>query len=118
MTTSTLRTRVERIEQRAGLAPRIWLVYQGSEPEPVDVPDGGRVISLVFVSSDGDGRVGEQTPALDLSVPLPPDVETALANRDADGMAHGHGYHAWDAEAREFVSPFGLRRPALPRPGR
>jgi len=114
--TTALRTRVERIERREGVgAGRVWLMYQGFEPEPVDVPADCQVISLAFVSTGDDGP-RDVTPVLDLSVPLPPEIEAALARRDADGMSYSDGYHRWDAVTREFVSPFGLRRPALPRP--
>lgn len=107
---NTLRKRVADLE--ADTAPaRGFVVLVGTEPEPIDATDNDDAV-LRFGLVEADGT---DVPPLDLDKPLPRHVEEALA-RQADGAPRQFsGYHRWDASTREFVSPHGLRRPALPR---
>ena len=109
----TLDKRVSTLEARS--KPGGTYIYQvGLEPEPVDARPDDRII--------GFGFYDDEPPVLDLDQPLSADTETYLssrAKRITDGRSARENtcsYHTWDSVTREFVSPYGLRRPALPRP--
>lgn len=106
--TSKLKKRIEELERANGAGIQGRVLFPQWEPIPIDARHNDELVAVEFVTGDIDGVV-PSSPCLDLEEPLSAEVEQLLADGYCDGKKT---YHRWDAETREFVSPYGLRRPA------